>query len=390
MKLTDFMTLSQKKFWALVDTEGELAEVLFKKHWKQIEEGSLTQDEAVECLNALFIYSHVRIRKHSAALAKNYPTKQYTPNRLANQEYLWWVDHFTAGISRWSTLNWFSAEKRKKKNGQMGLSGACTHFVQGYHDDPFYIIPLMHGSWNEPRRNKDSISIEHVNAGSLSQNPKNKNEWRYWANALPLALVQELPPVILDKPYRGVRAMQPFTRDQIINNIKLKRLIITALHGKLDPSRMSQHSDWREGKPDMGVLWPFEDCNDAAFGVEPVRELDFIQNYDMFLDEAGDVWNEASTGWDTHNDSNNPEYGEHTPTHDDDPDDDPGKILETKEVQLLLSQKGYTVTVDGIPGPKTRQAIKQFQLDWNKKNPRDAIKADGIPGPETCKRLKNQ
>jgi N-acetyl-anhydromuramyl-L-alanine amidase AmpD len=302
-------------------------------------------------------------------------------------EYLWWIDHFTAGISQWSTLNWFSAEKRQKKNGTIGYAGACTHFVQGYHDEPFYIIPLMHGSWNEPRRNKDSISIEHVNAGALHRDPQDNN-WHYWANPMPIKLVQELPPVLLDTPYRGVKVMQPFTKTQLLNNIKLKRVVVTAL-GKLDPCRMSQHSDWRQGKTDMGVLWPFEECNKAAFIRDPLHELDFIQSYEDFMDAVGTIWDEKE-GWDKHNEADNPEYGELTPTHDDDPDNDPDEVLETTEIQQLLVNKGYNIVIDGIPGPKTRETIKQFQQDWNKKNPRGRIKVDGIPGPQTCGCLKGK
>ncbi len=384
-KLKDYTAMAKGKFWALVKDEGDEAEARFKELWKELDERHLEQDEAIECLNTLFIYSHKRIKEHSGALAKVYPTKQFTKNRLKTREELWWVDHFTAGISRWSTLNWFSAAKRKKKSGKIGYAGASTHFIQGYHDDPFYIIPLMHGSWNEPRRNKDSISIETVNAGKLTKDKDNK--WCYWARRLPQELVQELPPVLLDKPYRGVKVMQPFTEDQIINNIKLKRLVIAALHGKLEPCRMSQHTDWREGKTDMGVLWPFTDCNAAAFGPEPIPELDFIQtgDYMAFLDEEGTIWDETH-GWETHDETANPSYGDDTPTHDDDPDDDTSKVYDIKDIQLKLIKKGFRITADGKLGPKTHQAIKLFQADWNKKhsNPKDKIGVDGIPGPVTC------
>lgn len=386
-QIRDFTTLSPKKFWELVANEDSSAQETFKKYWDALDEQHLNQDEAIECLNALFIYSHKRIQEHSSALAKVYPTKQFTKNKLKERQELWWVDHFTAGISKWSTLNWFSAAKRKKKNGKTGYAGASTHFVQGYHGDPFYIIPLMHGSWNEPRRNKDSISIEMVNAGQLHKNKDGK--WCYWARQLPQELVQELPPVLLDKPYRGCKVMQPFTQIQIVNNIKLKRLVIAALHGKLEPHRMSQHSDWRQGKTDMGPLWPYEECNAAAYGPEPIPELSFIQqsDYQEFLDAEGTLWLESSKGWDKEDDTNNPSYGEDTPTHDDDPDPDTDRIYATKEIQLRLSKKGYNINADNKLGPKTHKAIKQFQADWNKQNPTDTIKVDGIAGPATCTRL---
>lgn len=384
-KLVDYTKMTQKKFWELVKNKGAAAGGKCGEAWEIAQERSLTQEEAIACLNQLFIYSHYRIKKHSNALAKYYPTKQLSRNKLKNLDDLWWTDHFTAGISRWSTLNWFSSNKtRKGKDGKMKYNGASTHFVCGYHDLPFYIIPLMHGAWHEPRRNKDSISIEMVNAGGLKLKD---NKWHFWARALPQALVQELPPVMLDKPYRGKKAMQPFTKEQITNSIILKRVVIAALGGRLEEDRMSQHSDWREGKSDMGVLWPYDEVNDAAYAADPIPELDFIQNYEDFLDEEGEIWNEAD-GWDKHDELDNPEYGQGTPTHDDDDDDDDDGFFDTDDVQRALVKKGYNVKIDGKMGPQTRRAVKQFQTDWNKAHPSDRIKVDGIAGPATCQRLQ--
>lgn len=385
-KLIDYSSIAKREFWDLVKNEGESAKETFKRYWDALTERTLTQEEAIECLNALFIDSHRRILEHSSALAKEYPTRQHTKNRLENQQDLWFVDHFTAGISCWSTLNWFSSAKRKKKNGKMGLAGASTHFIQGYHGAPFYIIPLMHAAWHEPRRNRDSIGLETVNAGRLHRNKEGR--WCYWARELPMNLVLELPPVLLAKPYRGNKVMQPFTQEQLINNIKLKRLLIAALPERMGASRMSQHTDWRSGKSDMGPLFPFEDCNEAAYNPEPILELDFIQKegYSELLDEHGTVWDEVH-GWDKHDDTENPSYGEDAPTHEDDSDDDPDKVYSVKDVQEQLVRKGHTLIEDGRMGPKTRRAVKQFQRDWNKKNPIDQLKVDGIPGPQTCNRL---
>ena len=382
-ELIDYTSMIKAEFWNLVDKEGAAAKETFQKFWDELDERHLTQEEAIECLNALFIDTHRRIKEHSSVLAKEYPTRQRNKDKLGTREDLWWTDHFTAGISCWSTLNWFSSAKRKKKNGKMGLAGASTHFVQGYHGDPFYIIPLMHGAWHEPRRNRDSISIETVNAGRIHKDKD--GAWCYWARKLPQELVQELPPVLLDKPYRGCSVMQPFTQDQITNNIKVKRLVIAALQCKLDPSRMSQHTDWRAGKSDMGPLFPYEDCNAAAFGPEPIPEMAFIQEseYTQFLEGEGTIWDETK-GWDTHDEKENPSYGEDTPTQDDDPDDDTSKVYSILEVQQQLVSKGYFISEDGKMGPKTRTAVKKFQAEWNKKNPKDKLKVDGIPGPQTC------
>lgn len=386
MKLTDFNSIQKNKFWNLVDKEGTTKKNIFITLWDKANEQELTHEEAVECLDALFIYSHMRIKKDKPEIAKYYPTKQYTENRLQHVKHLWWVDHFTAGISEWSTLSWFSAQKRKKNN-KLVLAGASTHFIQGYKGHPFYIIPLMHGAWHEPRRNKDSISIEVVNAGKLTQNTKN-NTWHYWARKIPDALIRELPPVLLDKPYKGIKAMQPFTVDQIKSNIKLKRIIRIALdNNQIEASRMSQHSNWRQGKSDMGVLWPFDECNTAAFVNDPIPELEVIQNYSNYIDDIGELWKDD--GIEDIN-ANNPEYGFNTPTHDDDIDLDEDIVLSINQVQKLLTRKGYSLKIDGHMGPNTKKAVKNFQTRWNNKNPnKKPLTTDGIPGPKTCSRLKS-
>ena len=387
-KLTDFMAMSRTAFWNLVNTEADACEDTAKELWAAAQTHTLSQETAVTCLDALFLHSHARIAEYSKALAKHYPTKQFTKNRLLKREDLWWTDHFTAGISRWSTLNWFSAAKRQKKSGKMGYAGASTHFVQGYHDLPFYIIPLMHGAWHEPRRNKDSISIEFVNCGKVIMKG---GKWHYWARELPLSLVQELPPVTLDKPYRGLKAMQPFTYDQLRNAIVLKRIVIAALGDRMDKTRFSQHSDWRDGKTDMGPLWMFDEINEAAFSTIPVEEFVFVQreedDYRQHLDMVGNIWGENDDA-DEAELFDNPEFGEETPTHDDDPDDDPNEVLSVRKIQQHLSRLGYTLSVDGKMGPETRRRLREFQKEWNKRNPSERLKVDGIPGPRTSDALK--
>ena len=156
---------------------------------------------------------------------------------------------------------------------------------------------------------------------------------------------------------------------------------------RVEHCRMSQHTDWRKGKTDMGVLWPYDECNDAAYAPEPILELEFVQEYDKFMDDEGAVWDENTHSWENDDEGNNPEYGHDTPTHDDDDDDDDDEVLDTREVQELLMKQGYTVKIDGKPGPQTRAAIKTFQSEWNKtKNPK--LKVDGLAGPQTCKCLK--
>lgn len=51
-----------------------------------------------------------------------------------------------------------------------------------------------------------------------------------------------------------------------------------------------------------------------------------------------------------------------------------------KALQVALNNKGITVSVDGVYGPATLEAVKNFQEAH-------ALTADGVPGPETWLKL---
>ncbi len=383
MNLIDYTKLTQKDFWLKVKNTGADALERVTELWEKVGEEPLSQDEAIEFLNELFIVSHARILKAKPALKKFYPTKQFTRNRLKKERNLFWTDHFTAGISVMSTLNWFSSKKFKKKNGSVKYAGASTHFVIPYHGLPYYIIPLMHGAWHEPRRNRDSLSVEMVNAGKVKMH---EGKWCYWpkefTTPIPEEIVRELSPVRLDKRHRGVRVMQPFTREQIVGSIKLKRIVRVAMDERMALERMTQHQDWRDGKTDMGPLWLFDDVNVAAFSGEAVEELSFIQRYEDELDVVGEVLEVT----DIIDESDNPNHGEDSPTHDED-EDDKNAVWSITKVQESLVRLNLAVTVDGKYGPKTKGAIKRFQQQWNIKHENDQIMTDGKPGPQTCDRM---
>lgn len=57
--------------------------------------------------------------------------------------------------------------------------------------------------------------------------------------------------------------------------------------------------------------------------------------------------------------------------------------MTTKQIQLLLAYLGYDVAPDGIFGPKTRAAVKEFQKDYG------GISVDGDPGTQTQKALRD-
>lgn len=368
---------TEKKFWSLIEAEAANAQEEFLRLWALSETCRLSKKEACECLNALFIYSHSRIQNllgKSATAA--YPTTKCSPNRLVSKPALWWVDHFTAGISHISTLNWF---------GTPSPGRVSTHFIIGYHADPFYILPLQHGAWHAPARNADSWSIEMVNAGPVK--PR-KDEWLLWnGRILPEKLVKELPPQAVTPEYKGAKYFQPFTTDQVKNNIKLKRVLRWATEDKLlDRARMTQHSQWQPGKFDMGPLWPLDDVNDAAFEDYPLDELQAYHNALMAIELPGERPTCKTVYDDTEACSESIEYGEK-----ENPEDETTETHSSiEEIQILLANKGYGVSVDGIYGPVTRANVVKFQRSWNTYNPLDILVVDGVAGPQTLDRLRGK
>jgi N-acetyl-anhydromuramyl-L-alanine amidase AmpD len=370
--MIDFLALKPQEMWKMVDLNHQGALEKLTHLWEKVGKGPITNTEAHECLDALYIHSMWRIKEHKGTLASLYPTTKYSRNRFEKKTALWWVDHYTAGINVWGTLNWFSS---------MQVHGAAsTHFIVDYHGFPFYIIPIMHGAWHCPARNSDSVSVEMVNAGRIEQNAAGK--WCYWpkkyTQEIPVGLVQELPPVPLDKPWRGAHYMQPFTPDQLINNIKLKRLVIAADPTRFSPLRMSQHSDWQIGKSDMGPLWPFADVNSAAFDAIDISENSFLRDIeDAHLDKkwAGSIPEIEE--------QHSPEYGTDAIK---DADVAAAALMSIPDIQDALLKLGYALTVDGVYGPRTHQAVVTFQNHWNIQHDREEeklLKVDGIAGPQT-------
>jgi hypothetical protein len=201
-------------------------------------------------------------------------------------------------------------------------------------------------------------------------------------------MLSETPPSSISPPYRGATGLMPFTVDQLVNLILLKRIVLTLRKDRLIPERMTQHSVWRETKIDMGPLFPIADVNRAAFEFVPTGQYAFIQKMKMSLPPNATV---ATLPDEDADESSNEEHGFDTPTQDNDPDPQP-KILSTLEVQRILAEKGvYHGARDGIFGPQTKQAVIMFQAKWNSGAPSDKkIAVDGIPGPKTCQALQGK
>ncbi len=351
--------------------------------WQKTGEATLTQDEAQRALACLWRRTHLWIARHMPDYVADFPTCKRYPGILKPRRELYWTDHGTEGLTHEGTLAWFSSRRWPVNDpatdkpllgpdGQpvLKLQGGSTHFVIALDGTVFYLIDLGDGAWHEPKRNRDSWSVEMVNALDLHEE---NGEWRTWCGRYPY--VESYPPVELTLPWRGTRFMQPYDARQAVANIKLKRLVMAAQPGRLAPARMSQHSDWRTDKLDCGPLWPIAEINAAAFSTTPIAELAWVKA----LSAAGALPASLESP-----DSQALAAREGNLSSVVDP------IASLREVQQALLVLGYALPLsgaDGHLGPETAAAVRAFQADWTKAHPDDAIAADGIPGAETEKRL---
>lgn len=134
----------------------------------------------------------------------------------------------------------------------------------------------------------------------------------------------------------------------------------------------------------MGPLWPFDDANTAVFEDYPLDELGA---YQLALESVYLPSNEhvCTVEFDDHDTCvENPEYGLET---EPDKETDATLLPAIKDIQQLLVNRGYMITVDGIYGPKTKEAVQNFQKRWNDNNAEHLV-VDGIAGPKTLERLK--
>jgi hypothetical protein len=376
--------------------------------------GVITPEQAARTLDLLFKRSHLDI--FDKGLMAYFPTEQGGPwNALEKALHLWWVDHATAGVNGWGTVGWFSSKKRthvrkfkteaearahygaRKPGARVyeveksskpwrvtwkGYAGAVTHFVAFMDGTPFYLVKIKHRCWGEPKRNRDGIHIEMVNPLVCSLKGK---DWHFWAGKIPQAMLSRgQAPVELDTPFRGAKYMMPYTWQQVVTDIKLKRLCIAAT-GRMSRERMSEHTDWRESKYDMGPLWPRDLINDAAFDTMPIEEYEFMKQF-VLPDNMDDIVDPAELKAIEEGHYDLYDMDEDTPAEIDDID----STIETQQALLTIYGKSALPKygADGDLGPETCRAVRHFQEDWNKNKPADSIKEDGIPGTVTWRRLE--
>jgi GH25 family lysozyme M1 (1,4-beta-N-acetylmuramidase) len=67
----------------------------------------------------------------------------------------------------------------------------------------------------------------------------------------------------------------------------------------------------------------------------------------------------------------------------------PEPTLTTKRVQSLLKQIGFPIKIDGVRGPATAQAIKDFQRGYLGAPPIPPLLQDGLVGPRTAKAMRD-
>jgi N-acetyl-anhydromuramyl-L-alanine amidase AmpD len=268
-------------------------------------------------------------------------------------------------------LRWFSSHTWPQADGTKKRSGASAAFVVDLNGEPFLLIPFWEGKadWHEQALNSVCIGVETVNAGELRRQPD--GSWTTWPNrwTKPYGLAASLPPQpVLD--WRGARYMQPFTREQLITNLVIKRGLIAMYPGKIRPDLVLEHSTVREDKFDMGPLWPLAKLREAAFSQAPLNSFGFLGNHahvegeDYDAIDATDLVAINATSVDSLLPAQ----------HEESPIEKAGILW----VQLSLNQLGYAVMATGMPTVEYAAAVKKFQTD-------QGLTVDGIAGRMTRK-----
>jgi len=171
------------------------------------------------------------------------------------------VDHYTAGINTRPVLLWFSSRPRE---GDIVSSSA--HFVIGRDGIIYSVVPPDLIAWHATVANDTHIGIEHVNAGVLR---RKTGTLRYQESIeYPKERTHSVQ-TINKEPW------EPYTSNQLIANIVLKRWLIEAFpsieqqncvdHAKISPDR----------KRDCGPLWPLKDLNKLVFDFTNARKIEW-------------------------------------------------------------------------------------------------------------------
>ena len=225
--------------------------------------GRLLRDDAKEVLALLAQESQSLIPKEISRKNHNtfYPTNRH--GRLwSSGNPCGVVDHYTAGTNARNTLMWFSNKERAD-----GVKTSSAHFVIGRDGTIFSIVPIDRVAWHAPGVNSTHIGIEHVNTGVLRR--KTTGSFVYRGNLL---YPKERAPTVQEV---AGELWEPYTSNQLIANIVLKRWLITAFP-EIEQPNLIDHQKVSPGrKRDCGPMWPLSDINNLIFSFANTRILDW-------------------------------------------------------------------------------------------------------------------
>ncbi len=347
---------------------------------KIIEHGQINGAEARSFFEDLYNLSIKRCIAESGTLwARHFPTRQYRgPGGFKNVLQGWKhatpigiCDHFTANDSLRSTVKWFSSyDQWDLGGGKKGSAGASSALVVGIDGEPLCLIDFWNGKsdWHEPQLNGVSVGIEHVNVGEVRKAPD--GSFVFWPNnwTQPYKFTRELPPQQVN--YRGAHWMMPYTREQILTNLVLKRAII-ALYpsGTIRKEMLVDHAMVRDDKKDCGPLWPLAELREMAFSYTPLRDYPMFQQYTPVSGSTLDAFETAdlSALRGEVMSSETPQGHSNMPFHHE---------TDVFKVQKQLKLLGYAVITNGNHDDIFVNAVRHFQRDR-------CLKEDGIVGPNT-------
>ena len=196
---------------------------------------------------------------------KNFPTSRHGSTWSAGNP-IGWVDHYTAGINARGALMWFSNMDRGPSGGN-----SSAHFVIDYDGTIMTVVdPLTTIAWHATVANSSHIGCEIVNAGLLGKDPN--GGYTYLGSP---AYPKDRWPNIFFSP--DGRPWEPYTPQQIIANLCLKRLLLCAIPG-LRPDRFTDHQAIDPArKIDCGPHWPLAHLNRLVFSwAGIVEEFDWM------------------------------------------------------------------------------------------------------------------
>lgn len=216
---------------------------------------------ALEFFKKLYEDSMLKIKELIPDYAEYWPTSQHYSSWIEGSPS-GIVDHFTASSTASSVLRWFSSYDQWLIGSKKRASGACTSFLVDITGEIFCLLKFWEGEadWHEPLVNRKFIGIEHVSCGELKEKDGEFYWWpKNWGSKYPFQ--ETLSPLKLTSPWRGATYFQPYTTEQILSNISIKRALIAYYGSQLNVRNFIDHAVLRTDKMDMSPVWPLQQIN---------------------------------------------------------------------------------------------------------------------------------